>query len=156
DGMDPATQMGPLANARRVEAVASMVEDAVGHGARLVTGGTRVGNIGNFFAPTVLTGVPDAARMMHEEPFGPVAPINAFASLHDAVARSNALPFGLAAYVFTRSADRAQRLSERLEVGLVGLNNYIVAAPEIPFGGVKESGYGRESGIEGLEAFLVD
>ncbi|MBV9218319.1 MAG: NAD-dependent succinate-semialdehyde dehydrogenase [Methylobacteriaceae bacterium] len=156
DGMDPATQMGPLANPRRVEAVESMVEDAVAQGARVVTGGKRVGNIGNFYAPTVLSGVPDAARMMREEPFGPVAPINSFTSLDEAVDRSNALPYGLAAYVFTRSADRAQRLSERLDVGLVGLNSYVVAQPEIPFGGVKDSGYGRESGIEGLGAFMVD
>ncbi|MBV8566237.1 MAG: NAD-dependent succinate-semialdehyde dehydrogenase [Methylobacteriaceae bacterium] len=156
DGMDPATQMGPLANPRRVEAVESMVEDAVAKGARVVTGGKRVGNIGNFYAPTVLSGVPDAARMMREEPFGPVAPINSFTSLDEAVDRSNALPYGLAAYVFTRSADRAQRLSERLDVGLVGLNSYVVAQPEIPFGGVKDSGYGRESGIEGLGAFMVD
>jgi succinate-semialdehyde dehydrogenase/glutarate-semialdehyde dehydrogenase len=156
DGLAPATQMGPLANARRVEAMERLVDDAVSCGARLRTGGERVGNIGNFYAPTVLTDVPDRARIMQEEPFGPVAPINTYASLDEAITRANALPYGLAAYAFTRSADHAARLGAELEVGLVGLNSFIIAQPEVPFGGVKDSGYGRESGSEGLEAFLVE
>lgn len=156
NGTDPATQMGPLANARRVQAIEGLVEDAVAQGARLVTGGRRIGNIGNFYAPTVLADVPEGARIMHEEPFGPVAPVNRYGAIEDAIARANSLSYGLAGYAFTRSADVAQRFSDELEVGMVAINSFMVAQTEIPFGGVKDSGYGRESAIEGLEAYLVD
>jgi succinate-semialdehyde dehydrogenase/glutarate-semialdehyde dehydrogenase len=156
DGMDPTTQMGPLANPRRRNAVEGFVEDAVARGARILVGGKRIGDLGNFYAPTVLTVVPDDAEMMRNEPFGPVAPISSFASLEQAVQRSNSLSYGLAAYAFSRSADHLQRLAEQLDAGIVGLNNYAIAQAEVPFGGVKESGYGRESGSEGLDAFMIE
>jgi succinate-semialdehyde dehydrogenase/glutarate-semialdehyde dehydrogenase len=156
DGMDPATQMGPLANPRRRSAVEGFVEDAVARGARVLVGGKRIGDLGNFYAPTVLTGVPGDADMMRNEPFGPIAPISSFASLEQAVQRSNSLPYGLAAYAFSRSADHLQRLADQLDAGIVGLNNYAIAQAEVPFGGVKESGYGRESGSEGLDAFMIE
>ena len=155
NGMEAGTQMGPLANPRRVDAMTAFIADATSKGAKLHTGGERMGNEGFFFRPTVLSDVPMNARMMTEEPFGPVALINRFSTEDEAVAEANRLPFGLASYAFTRDADRAIRLQERMESGLLGLNTFGISVAETPFGGVKESGHGSEGGSEGLEAYLV-
>ncbi len=150
DGMDPGTKMGPMANPRRIDAMEGFVADAKSHGATVKTGGERIGNQGFYFQPTVLTDVPDDARIMREEPFGPVAPIVAFKEYDEVVSRANALEYGLAAYAFTGSSSRAQQLSRDLEAGMVALNSLLVASPETPFGGIKESGIGREAGVEGI------
>ncbi len=150
DGLDESVKMGPMANPRRVDAMEDFVSDAKVHGARVQCGGERIGNQGFFFQPTVLTEVPDDARIMREEPFGPVAPIVPFSDYDEVVARANSLPYGLAAYAFTASENRARGLAEDLEAGMVGINSLTVASPETPFGGVKESGIGREAGIEGI------
>ena len=132
----------------------AFVADAESRGARVLTGGKRIGNQGNFFAPTVLVDTPDDARLMVDEPFGPLAPIAPFSRLDDAIARSNSLPYGLAAFAFTRSERTSTLLGEQLESGMVSINHFGIAAPETPFGGVKESGYGSEGGVEGLDAFF--
>jgi succinate-semialdehyde dehydrogenase/glutarate-semialdehyde dehydrogenase len=155
DGLDPATEMGPLANDRRLAAVESIVAEALAAGATLRTGGQRIGNTGYFYAPTVLTDVPDAARVLHDEPFGPIAVISAFKDREEAMARANSTPFGLAAYAFTRSQDDAAFVARRYEAGMVGINTFMVGGSEAPFGGVKESGYGREGGMEGIDAYLT-
>ncbi|MDR5651753.1 NAD-dependent succinate-semialdehyde dehydrogenase [Ruixingdingia sedimenti] len=154
-GTAPGTGMGPLANPRRVAAVRDLVEDAVAQGARLVTGGAPVGNRGYFFAPTVLADVPETARIMNEEPFGPVVVTARIASVDEAIDRANRLPLGLAAYAFTRSAATIARLAEGVEAGMLGVNAIAVSTPEAPFGGVRHSGYGSEGGIEGMEPYLV-
>ena len=154
DGMDPTTRMGPLANSRRIEAMQMFVDDAVGKGAKLLTGGKRIGTTGYFFEPTVLGEVPLSARIMHEEPFGPVAPIVPFASFDEVVAEANRLPFGLAAYAYTRSLKTANAIGAAFESGMVTINNLGLALPETPFGGVKDSGYGSEGGSEAIEAYL--
>lgn len=153
-GTEAGVQMGPLANSRRLEAMAGFVTDAENRGAKVLTGGKRIGNQGNFFAPTVLVDVPEDARLMVDEPFGPLAPIASFSKLDDAIARANALPYGLAAFAFTSSERTATMLGERLESGMISINHFGIASPETPFGGVKESGYGSEGGLEGLDAFL--
>lgn len=153
DGMDAASTMGPLANHRRVDAMERMVADARARGGTVLTGGERVGNQGWFFAPTVITGLSDDALLMTEEPFGPVAPIVPFHDFDEVVARANALPYGLAAYAFTGSATRAAWIGDALAAGMVGVNTLAVSTPETPFGGVKDSGHGSESGIEGLQAY---
>jgi succinate-semialdehyde dehydrogenase/glutarate-semialdehyde dehydrogenase len=153
-GTETGVQMGPLANSRRLEAMQAFVADAESRGAKVLAGGKRIGNQGNFFAPTVLVDTPDDARLMVDEPFGPLAPIAPFSSLDDAIARSNSLPYGLAAFAFTRSERTSTLLGEQLESGMVSINHFGIAAPETPFGGVKESGYGSEGGTEGLEAFF--
>jgi succinate-semialdehyde dehydrogenase/glutarate-semialdehyde dehydrogenase len=130
------------------------VEDAVTHGAKIALGGERLGNRGWFYAPTVLTDVPETARIMNEEPFGPVAPIAGFYDEAEAIEKANRLPFGLAAYAFTKDGARASRLADAVNTGLFGVNSFTVSLPETPFGGVNDSGYGSEGGIEGLEAFL--
>lgn len=150
DGMEEGTSVGPLAHERRVTAMQGFVDDARAHGARVTTGGMRLPRPGNFFAPTVLTDVPDAARVMHQEPFGPIATITAFDTAEEVIAASNRLDFGLAAYVYTNDLGRAHDVSSRLEAGMVGINHTSVSMPETPFGGVKSSGYGSESGLEGL------
>lgn len=150
DGLDPQSKMGPLANVRRVNAMESLVADAESHGCKVAAGGRRVGNEGFFFAPTVLTDVPQSAKLMNAEPFGPVTPISSFSTLENAIAEANRLPFGLAAYAFTSSQKRSAMLSNELEAGVIAINGVTVTAPEGPFGGVKDSGVGRESGIEGL------
>jgi succinate-semialdehyde dehydrogenase/glutarate-semialdehyde dehydrogenase len=150
DGIDADTNMGPMANPRRIDAMEAFVADAKGHGATVRTGGERIGNQGFFFQPTVLTDVPDDARIMREEPFGPVAPIVTFKDYDEVVERANALEYGLAAYCFTGSSSRAQSLSRDLEAGMVAVNSLLVASPETPFGGIKESGIGREAGVEGI------
>ncbi|WP_343715368.1 NAD-dependent succinate-semialdehyde dehydrogenase [Inquilinus sp.] len=153
DGARDGTQMGPLANSRRVEAIDGFVRDAVAKGAILSCGGRRLGNEGFFFEPTVLADVPDTARLMTEEPFGPVAALVRVSSIDEAIGRANALPYGLAAFGFTRSAATAARLAEELEAGMVSINHFGLAAAETPFGGIKDSGYGSEGGSEGLEAY---
>jgi succinate-semialdehyde dehydrogenase/glutarate-semialdehyde dehydrogenase len=155
DGFDPATQMGPLANARRIEAMESLVADARDKGARVLTGGSRIGNHGYYYPLTVLADVPDDARVMREEPFGPIALINPVKSLDDAITRANALPYGLAAYAFTQSARNAHRLADGVEAGNLSINHFVASLAETPFGGVKESGYGREGGTEGLACYTV-
>jgi len=155
NGMEQGTQMGPLAASRRVGAMETFVSDAVERGARLAVGGNRIGNQGNFFAPTVLTDVPDDAMIMTEEPFGPLAPIVRFSDRDEVIQRANSLPFGLAAYVFTRSLNTANVAMEELGSGMVSLNGAPLNSPETPFGGVKDSGYGSEGGIEGLDAYLT-
>lgn len=154
NGMDEGTQMGPLIADRRLPVMQDFVDDAVSQGATIVTGGKRMGNQGYFFEPTVLKDVPENAKIMNDEPFGPVAPLASFATEDDIIARANKVKVGLASYAFTSDGERANRLSKRLNTGLVGLNSMNVSTPETPFGGVDESGYGSEGGVEGLDAFL--
>ncbi len=154
NGLDDGVQMGPLIAARRLDVMDRFVADARDHGAEVTTGGERVGNRGFFYAPTVLKDVPDQAKIMVEEPFGPIAPITHFKTFDEVVERANSLPFGLASYVFTSDGGKAAKIADALETGLVGVNNPFVSTPETPFGGVNESGYGSEGGIEGLETFL--
>lgn len=154
NGMDDGVQMGPLIADRRLEVMDNFVSDAKNHGATITTGGERMGNQGYFYAPTVMRDVPDTARIMIDEPFGPLAPITPFSSFDDVLERANSLPFGLASYVFTSDGGKAAKMEDALDVGLVGVNHPMVAMPETPFGGVNESGYGSEGGIEGLDAFL--
>jgi len=155
DGMEEGNYVGPLAHERRPAAVAALVDDALARGARALTGGGRLDRPGFFFEPTLLVDVPDEARIMREEPFGPVATVTRVADLDEAVNRANALPFGLASYAFTAGAASTRILGERIEAGIVGFNTYAIATPEAPFGGIKESGHGSEEGIEGLDGFLV-
>jgi succinate-semialdehyde dehydrogenase/glutarate-semialdehyde dehydrogenase len=154
DGLAEGTQMGPLANPRRVQAMEGFIADAVQKGAEIRTGGARIGNVGNFFQPTVLTNVSREMRAMNEEPFGPLALMLPFADFDAAVAESNRLPYGLASYAFTRSARIAHDLAAAVEVGMMTINHNGLALPEMPFGGVKDSGYGSEGGIEAIEAYL--
>jgi succinate-semialdehyde dehydrogenase / glutarate-semialdehyde dehydrogenase len=154
DGMDPKTRMGPLAHARRIEAMEGFVADAEAKGAELRTGGKRIGNQGFFFEPTVFTDVPLDARIMNEEPFGPIAAINRFADEEEAFEEANRLPFGLAAYAYTRSAETQTKLAARVESGMISINHHGLALPEVPFGGVKDSGYGSEGGAEAIEGYL--
>lgn len=146
--------MGPLATRRRVESVSAMVNEAVQDGAVLHAGGHGVNNIGYFYAPTVLGDVPDTSRIMNEEPFGPVALVNRFEDEEDVIARANATPYGLAGYAFTRSSRRAALVSERVKVGMMSINHFGLGPIETPFGGVGDSGHGREGGSEGLDAYL--
>ncbi|WP_171125485.1 MULTISPECIES: NAD-dependent succinate-semialdehyde dehydrogenase [unclassified Ruegeria] len=155
DGRQDGVEMGPTANARRIPALAELVDDAVVKGGTLVTGGARLGNTGYFFEPTVLMNVPDTARIMQEEPFGPVAVINPVASLDEAIEQANAVPYGLAGYAFTNRADYIDRLVDEVEVGNLSINTLEASMPETPFGGVKSSGYGREGGTEGLENYMT-
>lgn len=154
DGLEKDTRMGPLANPRRVEAMESLIADATAKGAKVRTGGKRIGNKGFFFEPTVLTDVPLEARIMNEEPFGPVAPIRPFANFDAVVAETNRLPYGLAAYAYTKSAKTAAAIGAAVESGMVSINHHGLALPEVPFGGVKDSGYGSEGGSEALEAYV--
>ncbi|HUB94309.1 MAG TPA: NAD-dependent succinate-semialdehyde dehydrogenase [Stellaceae bacterium] len=154
DGLEKETRMGPLAHARRVEAIDSFVADARSKGAHIETGGQRIGNKGFFYEPTVMTDVPLEACIMNEEPFGPLAPIRAFRETDEVVAEANRLPYGLAAYAYTRSAKTAARLGEAIESGMVSINHHGLALPETPFGGIKDSGYGSEGGSEAIEAYL--
>ncbi|CAM2165498.1 Alpha-ketoglutaric semialdehyde dehydrogenase 1 [Paraburkholderia sacchari] len=155
NGLAEGVQMGPLANDRRLAAMERLVADAREHGAKVLTGGERVGREGYFFAPTVLTDVPLSARIMNEEPFGPLAPVSRFSRYEDAVAEANRLPYGLAAYAYTRSSATSAALSEDIETGMLSINHHGLALPEVPFGGVKDSGYGSEGGTEAMEAYLV-
>lgn len=155
NGLATGTMMGALTNRRRLDAVTELVDDAKTKGANVLAGGRRLGNQGYFYAPTVLGDVPDGADIMAIEPFGPIAPLQRFNDLDEAVERANATPFGLAGYVFSASAERLKDVTSRLEAGMVGANTCSVAHHEAPFGGVKESGYGREGAIEGLAAYCV-
>jgi succinate-semialdehyde dehydrogenase / glutarate-semialdehyde dehydrogenase len=154
DGLNPESKMGPLANPRRVNAIEAFVADARDKGAKVATGGKRIGNQGNFFEPTVLTDVPENARIMHEEPFGPVAVMLRFKETDDVLTRANKLPFGLASYAFTKDAKTATRVADALDSGMVTINHFGIALPETPFGGVKDSGFGHEGGIEGLQVYM--
>jgi succinate-semialdehyde dehydrogenase/glutarate-semialdehyde dehydrogenase len=154
-GLDPASQMGPMANSRRPDAVERLIGDAVRRGARLEAGGDRIGNRGYFYAPTVLSGVPIEAQIMNEEPFGPVAIINRFKTEEGAVAEANRLPYGLAAYLWTSDARRQRSLVREIETGMLGVNTTMIGGADSPFGGIKWSGHGHEDGPEGVEACLV-
>jgi len=154
DGMREGTVMGPLANPRRVQAMDALVQDAVAKGAKLVTGGERIGNAGNFYKPTVLRDVPKTARAMNEEPFGPLALMVPFKHIDEAIEEANRLPYGLAAYAYTSSARTMDRLGTAVESGMVSINHAGLALPETPFGGVKDSGYGSEGGSEAIDSYL--
>lgn len=155
NGLDENTQMGPLIHARRRDAISELVDDAVKCGATLNTGGEAISGPGYFYKPTVLSDLPLNARIMNEEPFGPVAMINSFSDFDEVMKEANRLPFGLAAFAFTENTRRVNKLGEQLEAGMIGINSFGISVPESPFGGIKESGHGSEEGIEGLEACLV-
>ena len=154
DGLADGTQMGPLANPRRLSAMADFTRDAVAQGASLLSGGERIGEVGNFFQPTILADVPKSAKVFNDEPFGPMAAISSFNTLEEAIAEANRLPFGLAGYAFTRSLKNADLLARRVEVGMLWVNMPAMPSAEMPFGGLKDSGYGSEGGPEALEAYL--
>lgn len=154
-GSDPGTTLGPLANRRRVQAMEALVADAVAAGGRAWTPAAPASGPGCFYPPTLLTEVPDTARVMNEEPFGPLVPVATFRTLDEALARANALPVGLTAFGFTRSLSAARRLGRELRVGSVGINTTALMLPEAPFGGVAQSGWGRENGAEGLLGFMA-
>ncbi len=153
-GLDATSNMGPLANPRRVNAMEMFVADAEEKGAKVATGGKRIGNEGNFFEPTVLTDLPEDARVMNEEPFGPLALMLRFKDTDDVLARANKLPFGLASYAFTKNGNTAAKVADTLDSGMVTINHFGIALPETPFGGVKDSGFGHEGGIEGLQVYM--
>jgi succinate-semialdehyde dehydrogenase / glutarate-semialdehyde dehydrogenase len=153
-GTDEGVEVGPLIDSDQRSKVAELVEDAVAKGATAIVGGEAVDGRGYFYKPTVLGDVPDEARLLDEEIFGPVAPVKAFASEDEAVAAANATEYGLVAYVYTRDIQRALRVCEGLETGMVGLNQGMVSNPQAPFGGVKQSGVGREGGKYGMEEYL--
>ncbi|MYN14421.1 aldehyde dehydrogenase family protein [Pusillimonas sp. TS35] len=155
DGLLPDTDMGPLASEARLLAMESLTADARCLGASLALGGERLQGAGYFFPPTVLLDPPDAARVMTEEPFGPLVPIARFDDIDSVLARANSVPYGLAAFVFTNSLQRAHRISTALEAGMVNINHFGMAFPECPFGGVKESGIGSEGGQETFDGYLV-
>ncbi len=155
NGFDPDVEMGPLANVRRIGALTDLVEDARDKGADLKTGGSKLGDKGYFFQPTVLANVPDDARVMQVEPFGPLAIVNPVSSLDEGIAKANSVPYGLAAYGFTNRADYVDRMIDEIEAGNVSINTLEASLPETPFGGVKSSGYGREGGTEGLHNYMI-
>jgi len=155
DGMDESTEMGPLANERRIPAIEALIADACDKGARVVTGGSRIGERGYFFEPTVLTDLTPDMRVMNEEPFGPLALMVPVRGVDEAIAEANRLPFGLAAFAFTDSAATAHAVASGVEAGMVGVNHTGIGAPEVPFGGVKDSGHGSEGGSEAIEAYLT-
>jgi len=154
DGMEKSTTMGPLANPRRITAMETFIGDAVKHGGNVHTGGNRIGNKGNFFEPTVVTDVPKDAKVMNEEPFGPLAVISPFSTFDEVASEANRVPYGLASYAFTRSAKTANAIANAVESGMITINHLGLALPEVPFGGVKDSGYGSEGGSEAIEAYL--
>ena len=155
NGLDEDVKMGPLAHDRRLTAIEGFVADAVENGAKVLTGGKRKGNKGYFFEPTVMTNVSNEARIMNEEPFGPLAPINSFSSIDEVVEEANRLNYGLAAYAYTNSAKTAQDLGQAIESGQVSINHHGLGLVDTPFGGVKDSGYGSEGGPEGLDAYMT-
>jgi succinate-semialdehyde dehydrogenase/glutarate-semialdehyde dehydrogenase len=155
NGLEAGTQMGPLANPRRTQAMAAMVENARAAGAKLLVGGDVGEGDGYFFQPTVIADVPLEAQVMNEEPFGPLALLRPFATIEDAVAEANRLPFGLAAYCFTEQGRRQNRLAEELEAGMIAINSVRLTWPDSPFGGIKESGFGSEDGPEGIQNHLI-
>ncbi|ABQ31166.1 MULTISPECIES: NAD-dependent succinate-semialdehyde dehydrogenase [Acidiphilium] len=155
NGLEEGTTMGPLANERRIPAIEGFIADATKHGAKVAEGGERIGNKGYFFQPTVLTDIPTTARVMNEEPFGPLALVNRFSTFEDAVTEANRLEYGLAAYAYSRSARTVTALGDRIESGMISINHHGIALPETPFGGMKDSGYGWEGGAEAIEAYLA-
>ena len=155
DGFDKDTKMATLANPRRQSAMVANVEDAKKHGGKVQTGGYPIGEKGNFFEPTVITELPASAMAMNTEPFGPLAIINPFKTFDDAVTEANRLPYGLAAYAWTKSAKTANAIAAQVETGMMTINHLGFALPEVPFGGVKDSGYGSEGGSEAIEPYLV-
>jgi succinate-semialdehyde dehydrogenase / glutarate-semialdehyde dehydrogenase len=155
NGLDGDTQMGPVANDRRLAAMDALIADARAKGARVVAGGNRIGNRGYFHELTVLADVPDDARAMNEEPFGPLALLSPVKTVDEAIEKANSLPYGLAAYAFTRAAKNVDQLAERVEAGNLSINHLTASFAETPFGGVKDSGYGREGGTEGLDCYTV-
>lgn len=155
DGFEADVEMGPLANDRRIAALTDLVEDARAQGAQLLTGGSKLDRKGYFFEPTVLANVPESARVMQEEPFGPLAIINPYSSLDEAITKANSVPYGLAAYGFTNRADYVDRMVAGVEAGNLSINTTEASLPETPFGGVKSSGYGREGGTEGLHHYMI-
>ncbi|QIB35154.1 NAD-dependent succinate-semialdehyde dehydrogenase [Ancylobacter pratisalsi] len=154
NGLEDGVRMGPLANSRRVEAMEALTADALAKGATLRTGGARIGNKGYFFQPTVLTDLAPDARILNEEPFGPLVPIMPFTSTEAMIEEANRLPYGLAAYAYTTSSAHADEFSRRVESGMISINHHGLALPETPFGGIKDSGYGSEGGIEAMEAYV--
>jgi succinate-semialdehyde dehydrogenase / glutarate-semialdehyde dehydrogenase len=154
DGLEKGVTMGPLANARRLDAMESIIQDSKARGGKIATGGSRHGNQGYFFQPTVITDLPDDSKLMTVEPFGPIAPIVPFKTFDEVVERANSLEYGLAAYAFTSSSATANAIGDAINSGMVGVNSVAISTPETPFGGVKESGYGSEGGIEGLQAYM--
>ncbi|WP_194725007.1 NAD-dependent succinate-semialdehyde dehydrogenase [Noviherbaspirillum malthae] len=154
DGLAEGTQMGPLANPRRLTAMAEFTQDAIERGAKVLAGGVRIGEAGNFWQPTILSDVPVEAKVFNDEPFGPMAAIRSFNTLEEAIAESNRLPYGLAGYAFTRSLKNADLLARRVEVGMLWVNMPALPSAELPFGGLKDSGYGSEGGPEAVEAYL--
>jgi succinate-semialdehyde dehydrogenase/glutarate-semialdehyde dehydrogenase len=155
DGLEKTTQMGPLAHARRMDVMQAFVEDARSHGGEVVFGGARLKSPGNFFSPTIITGLPDHAKLMTEEPFGPIAPLTPFTDPQDAIRRANSLPYGLSSYIFTESLKTATMAANAIESGMVNINHFGSALSETPFGGVKESGIGSEGGAETFDGYLV-
>ena len=154
NGLEADTKMGPLVAERRLHAMDSFVSDAIAKGAKIQTGGQRKGNKGYFYEPTVMTDVPLNAKIMNDEPFGPLAPITSFKDFDGLVKEANRLPWGLAAYAYTRNTKTAAAIGAAFESGMVSINHHGLALPEVPFGGVKDSGYGSEGGLEALEAYL--
>jgi len=154
NGLEDGVTMGPLANSRRMEAMEAFTDDAVSRGAKVVRGGARIGNRGYFFEPTLIADVPIHARIMNEEPFGPVAAISGFSDYDSLVKEANRLPYGLAAYAYTTSAKTMFDIGRDIESGMVSINHQGLALPELPFGGIKDSGYGSEGGKEAMEAYL--
>jgi succinate-semialdehyde dehydrogenase/glutarate-semialdehyde dehydrogenase len=155
DGLDEKTEMASLANGRRRDGIAELIADAKARGATIATGGDALPAPGFFFAPTVITDAPLDARVLNDEPFGPIAVITRYKKLEDAITEANRLPFGLASYAFTQDISEANQLANGIEAGMVGINQFGIALAELPFGGVKESGYGSEGGTEGLDSYLV-
>jgi len=153
-GLDESNDMGPLANTRRLTAMSEYVSDAVGKGATLLAGGRRREGPGFYWEPTVLADIPASARVLHEEPFGPIASLIKFQDEEDVLKQANSLRYGLASYVFTSDLDRARRASRALKAGLVGINTCTISGPETPWGGIGDSGYGKEGGIEGLQGYM--
>lgn len=154
--MQQGVQVGPLANARQLAKMEELVADAVARGAEVLTGGKRMPGEGFFFEPTILAGVPTDARVMHEEPFGPIAIVMAFDELSDGLAEANRLPYGLSAYAFTTNARTAMDVADGLQAGMIGINQYRIVATELPFGGIKDSGHGSEGGTEGIAYYLTN
>jgi succinate-semialdehyde dehydrogenase/glutarate-semialdehyde dehydrogenase len=155
EGNEPGVEMGPVISQRRLDAITSLVGDAVERGAKVLTGGKRIGEEGYFFQPTVLGGVGDDARIMTEEPFGPVVPIATFSTYEEVVARANANPLALAAYVFTTSISTSQKAAADIRCGNLGINSLGISMAEAPFGGNRDSGYGREGGTEGIQSYMT-
>ena len=154
-GLEADTKMGPLAHKRRVPALTGFIEDAQARKANILAGGKRIGDKGNFLEPTVVEEPPDDSKLMTEEPFGPIMGVKKFKDLDEAISKANSLPFGLAAYAFTKSTSNAAKIGDGLESGMVTINHLGFALAEVPFGGVKDSGYGSEGGSETFDGYLV-